>query len=402
MGNLTQIEQLINELDKKGKFLSPHISKIKDVEIFKGILNKRSIVREKYNSKDGYGLEYEELLTRYLFLNAILDQGPDMEGVKKLLTRVTNKLYKKDIIFLHKPFLFFKNIDIVFKLIQEIHSQVKEEQKKKWAKRQGIKNPNSYNLFLDNSKQMSSYAIGRWGPALSIIQILMNEDEKLLDLFKQQKTAEDLSKFIKSDQKYGLGKAIGNKATHLLVKWLVYSFELIKSRDSKWGQNSYELPFDSNAGRVLFMTGFFPYFFPSLNKISNRKVEKRWVSSGGLKKFTKEKNKKGEETGRYHMYITNSFRNVEIEKRLNKKLEKEVRLFLKENFNPRLRKIKVQHLINYFSHKLNCKIGSIDDGLMKIGTSFCINRGKQKCNKCPLNEYCSGKNNNKRKTKFYT
>ena len=87
----------------------------------------------------------------------------------------------------------------------------------------------------------------------------------------------------------GMGKSIGNKACHLLVKWLIYSYKLIQSEDNKWSQNSYEIPFNSNAGRVLFMTGFFHNFLPSLNDLSNKENEEKWLSSNRKKKFTKEK-----------------------------------------------------------------------------------------------------------------
>lgn len=399
MENLSQIKQLLKKLNEIGENNSyENVPQIKDVKIFGELLNKdNSIKRQKYDEKDKHGLEYREVLTRYLFLNAILDQGPDMEGVRLLQARVTNELYDKGINFLHDPSLFFKNIDIVFNIINGEHSKIKKERAIGWAKKQNA-NASRYNLFLDNSKQLSSYILGRWAPPLSIIQIRINEKKKLLELFQEQKNAEALSSFIKSDTQYGVGKAIGNKAAHLLVKWIIYSYKLIESPNQKWSNNSYELPFDSNAGRVLFMTGFFHYFFPSLNKIFiDKSAEKMWVGSRMNQRFTKDNE------GKYHMYITNSFRNVIIEENiLDKESEENVKKFLKENFGIRPKKIKIQHLINYLSEVLGTKIGAIDDGLMRIGTSFCINRGNQNCSECPINKECFGKNNEERKTKFYT
>ncbi len=405
MENIDQIKQLLKKLNEIGEDdLRNNVPQIKNVKIFEEILDSNKIIKkEKYNLKDKYGLEYKELLTRYLFLNAILDQGPDMEGVRLLQSRVTNVLYSKGINFLHEPFLFFKNINLVFETIDEEHLKVKNERSEEWAKKQNT-NANRYNLFLDNSKQLSSYILGRWASPLSIIQIRINENKNLLELFKEQKSAESLSDFIKSDNKYGVGKAIGNKAAHLLVKWLIYSYGLIDSSNQKWSNNSYELPFDSNAGRVLFMTGFFNYFFPSLNSIfKDKSIEKKWIGSRMNQKFSKEMDKQEKWTGKYHMYITNSFRNAIVEdKTLNEETEMGVKRFLKENFGIRPKKIKIQYIINYFSDILGAKIGAIDDGLMKVGTSFCINRGNQKCKECPINKECFGKNNEERKTKFYT
>jgi len=398
MENLEQIRKLIKQLNEIGESNFENVPQIKGVDIFKDILNlDDSIKKEKYNDKDNKGILYKELLTRYLFLNSILDQGPDMEGVRILQANVTNRLYKEGIFFLHDPSLFFKRIDFVFDVVKEEHENIKKsERTKKWAENQKI-SIGRYNLFLENSKQLSSYILGRWAPPLSIIQIRINEKRTLLSLFEGQKSAEDLSIFIKSDEKYGMGKAIGNKAAHLLVKWLIYSYGLIKLNDSKWGQNSYELPFDSNAGRVLFMTGFFHYFFPSLNKILfDKESEKKWVGSRMNQKFSKSDN------GRYHMYITNSFRGAVIEDGIDNEMKQEIKSFLKEMFGHRFRDIKIQHILNYIANEEECKIGAIDDGLMKIGTTFCLNNGKQKCDSCPLNQICSGKNNKERKTKFFT
>ena len=387
MESLEEINDLLLKLHRIGeKNIKKDDLQIVNVNIFKKILNKDGTIdKQKYLHKDHFNLEYNELLIRYILINAILDQGPDMEGVRILLCKTTNDLYDNGIYFLHEPSQFFKNIDFVFQTVQKNHQDVKKQRSKKWAKIQNS-TPNRYNLFLDNSKQISSYVIGRWGPPLSIIQILINKKKKLLDLFKEQESAELLSEFIKSDEKWGMGKAIGNKASHLLIKWIIFRYELIVTNEPKWSQNSYELPFDSNAGRVLFMSGFFHYFLPSLNTEKGRKK---------ILEYQKKEDK-------YFMYITNAFRGRYIEIDLDKKIENDIKIFLKKYFGVRPRKIQVQHIINYFSSINNCKIGSIDDGLMCIGTKYCINRGNQHCKKCKINNECSGKNDNERKTRFYT
>jgi len=40
---------------------------------------------------------------------------------------------------------------------------------------------------------------------------------------------------MKDDERYGLGKAIGDKAAHLFAKWYVHCFELAKRKDDTWG-----------------------------------------------------------------------------------------------------------------------------------------------------------------------
>ncbi len=42
-------------------------------------------------------------MTRYLLVNAVLDQGPDMMGVRELLKRVTTGLYRREIRIFHHP-----------------------------------------------------------------------------------------------------------------------------------------------------------------------------------------------------------------------------------------------------------------------------------------------------------
>ena len=79
-----------------------------------------------------------------------------------------------------------------------------------------------------------------------------------------------MSRKLKKHKKYGLGKAIGDKAAHLFAKWLVYTYPITrKIADPPWGKYSFELPLDSNAGRVLFRTGYL----------------QRWVSLDNLRDY---------------------------------------------------------------------------------------------------------------------
>jgi len=77
------------------------------IEPFRNYFNaKGSIVQAKLDNRDGCCTR-RELLTRFLVLNAVLDQGPDLEGVRDLLIQVTNSLYLNEIRFLHTPLNFF-------------------------------------------------------------------------------------------------------------------------------------------------------------------------------------------------------------------------------------------------------------------------------------------------------
>lgn len=84
----------------------------------------------------------------------------------------------------------------------------------------------------------------------------LESSEPLVDYIERWESAEIMSQQIKDNERYGLGKAIGDKAAHLFAKMYIHTFGIAKKKDNSYGPLSYELPFDSNAGRVLFRTGF--------------------------------------------------------------------------------------------------------------------------------------------------
>jgi len=258
--------EVIAEIGSKNKS-EPYI---KDVEIFRHFFDKDfNLITNELNSLDG-NCTRRELITRFLLLNAVLDQGPDTEGVRQLLCDTINYLYRHEIRILHTPLDFFKELGIIITEIDNVHDIVKKLRAKKWAR-----NNNStalkYNLFMDNTTQTLNYAVFRWGVPLSVPLILENDykskdddinPELLLDYLEDDNdaewpsSAEIMSKKIKQHKRYGLGKAIGDKAAHLFAKWIVHTFNLTRKRDITWGKYSFEVPFDSNAGRVLFRTGY--------------------------------------------------------------------------------------------------------------------------------------------------
>jgi hypothetical protein len=117
---------------------------------------------------------------------------------------------------------------------------------------------------MDNSKQVLGYAVYRWGVPLAVPYLLEKDltknnqqsTEPLVDFLESFDSSEKMSQEIKDDERYGLGKAIGDKAAHLFAKWYIQTFSLCRKNDVNWGKLSYEVPFDSNVGRVLFRTGF--------------------------------------------------------------------------------------------------------------------------------------------------
>lgn len=262
----------------KGNKSAPHLE---DIEIFKSYYENGGLDISKLDERDG-NCTRRELITRFLLLNAVLDQGPDMGGVRQLLADTINSLYRKEIRILHTPLSFFKELGIAINDIDDIHKIVKEARENKW--RIDNNTTKSYNLFLDGTSQTLSYAVFRWGVPLAVPLALssLNVDNvtPLLDFLEEDSvefssSAENMSQKIKDHKKYGMGKAIGDKAAHLFAKWLVYTYPLTrKSNELSWGQYSYEVPFDSNAGRVLWRTGFFLHFATEQQFIKKEVIQK--------------------------------------------------------------------------------------------------------------------------------
>lgn len=140
---------------------------IQDVFPFRHYFNKRNeIIKEKLSENDGLWTR-REILTRFLFLQAVLDQGPDIEGIRQFTREVTNSLYEKEVRIFHRPLDFFKEIGISVDDILQKHQEVKNIRAVPWAE-ENKSTPNKYNLFMDNSKQVLGYAVYRWGVPLAV------------------------------------------------------------------------------------------------------------------------------------------------------------------------------------------------------------------------------------------
>lgn len=154
----------------------PHI---KTVEIFRNYFNNKNELKvNELNEMDG-NCTRREILARYLLLNAVLDQGPDMEGVRQLLTDTVNFLYRKEIRIFHSPLNFFKSLGIVLSQIDSVHEVVKNIRSEAWATANNT-NANKYNLFMDNSTQTLNYAVFRWGVPLALPLVLEHFDMRLI------------------------------------------------------------------------------------------------------------------------------------------------------------------------------------------------------------------------------
>jgi hypothetical protein len=338
-----------------------------------------NIIENQLSENDGLWTR-REILTRYLFLQAVLDQGPDIPGIRQLLKDVTNKLYQKEIRILHKPLDFFKEVGISVDEILINHEKIKKLRSPIWA----IENKstaNRYTLFMDNSKQVLGYAIYRWGVPLAVPYLLEkdnpNSTEPLVEFLESFVSSEMMSREIKDNQRYGLGKAIGDKAAHLFAKWYVQTFHLCKNQNVSWSKNSFELPFDSNVGRVLFRAGFW-FELATLNDFEKWGVIQKNAGKGG-KHYIRVTNLRGH-------YIQNS------EDNLFKEVYQDTTVnYLKTKKRPP-KNIEIQQVFNVFLKDTEYGIGDLDDGIIYIGINFCKNHSIPLCKDCPIKELCTGYN----------
>lgn len=266
--DLSDAPALLTRIAEVGK-KNPTPPRFADVEIFSNWCDEKGLKCDLLDKRDGSATR-RELLTRFLLLNAVLDQGPDMVGVRELVVKVTNTLYRREVRFLHDPIAFFKEVGIAITSIKNTHDLVKQKRAEPWAKANNT-NATKYNLFIDGTKQVLQYAIFRWGMPLAVPMLLMRHVEEktkddnerdrlmstaLLDYLEGYDSSEEMSQNLKDNEMYGLGKAIGDKAAHLFAKWIISSYKLTRRSDKSWNSFSFEIPFDSNLGRVLWRSGF--------------------------------------------------------------------------------------------------------------------------------------------------
>jgi hypothetical protein len=393
---LFELTKTLVEVGKKYKEKPP----LNEVEPFKHYFSSTGDLNyESLDEFDGV-FTLREIIARYLLLNVVLDQGPDIKGVRELLKNVTSNLYRQGIRIFHEPFEFFRNINTVIDEIVKEHERIKKKRAYEWAE-ENKTIPTKYNLFFAQSnrglisiKQVLDYAIHRWGVPLSLFLLLEKDyvtsnrehpSNPFVNYLESHDSAEIMARKLKDDERYGLGSAIGDKACHVFAKFYVSTFKLVKQkvRDSGWTDLSYETPFDSNAGRVLFRTGFLLECAPVENY-------KEWgvIQEGRGKR------------GKHYLRITNIRDNkvtrITNEAELLSVYANILKTYLKiPPSSPR--HIKIQHMPNLLIYQLNFSLeeqkyylADFDDGLMHIGTNYCLNTTTPYCKSCHLNHICKG------------
>lgn len=399
---LLDITKRLVEIGREKREIPP----VYEVEPFKHYFDREGNL--KYDELDEYDGKFtrREILTRYLLVNVVLDQGPDIVGVRELLKEVTTSLYRKEIRIFHRPTDFFNELNISIDEMISKHNSIKEIRAEKWAL-ENKSSPSKYNLFFTQSmrgivstKQVLDYAIHRWGVPLAMFLLLEKDlnskcessPQVLVDYLESYSSAEIMSQQLKDNERYGLGSAIGYKGCHLFAKLYVSTFGLVKHRkdDKGWTGISYEVPLDSNAGRVLFRTGFL-LELATLKDYEKWNVIQKGKGKGGVNyiRVTNIRGKKvkgiSTDSEFFHDYLV------------------VVREYLKMG---KPRSMEIQRVPNLLIYKLNkdgydFSVGDFDDGLMYIGTKYCYNHDEPKCEDCPLNDVCRGYNKDNTLIKNY-
>ena len=383
---ITQIVQAIADIGYK----HPLMPLAKDIEPFKKFFTNGNLDKTHLDDKDGCCTR-RELLARFLLLCAVLDQGPDISGVRDLLTKVVNKLYENEIRIFHTPLDFFQEMQVSVREIWDNHEKIKNKNAANWA-RINLTTEGRYNLFMDGGKQSLNYAIFRWGTPLALPYILTKESEEenrptaLIDYLEKWSSAEKMSQELKDDNIYGLGKAIGDKACHLYAKWIVSSFALTQQNNDEWGEYSFECPYDSNAGRVLWRTGYLLH----LAKEEEYK-QKKVIQSGQGKK------------GLAYIRVTN-IRGMKVSCELPSDVfsaYQELCVNHLKTHKKSPKKVETQRLQHVFLMSSSKSVAAFDDGLIHIGREYCHNHEKPDCGNCPLKEHCEGFQSNQKLIKEY-
>jgi hypothetical protein len=387
-----EISERLCRLGKTHRDIPP----LTKVEPFKHFFSGGKLKLEELNERDG-GCTRREIIARYLLVNVVLDQGPDMVGVRELLKNVTNELYRREVRIFHTPIEFFEELGISIDEILNKHESIKRIRARDWAAENNSR-PSQYSLFFAQSmrgivpiKQVLDYAIHRWGAPLCI-PLLLEKDlkekspEPLIKYLESWESAEIMAQQLKDHERYGLGSAIGDKACHLFAKWYVSVFKLVKwkTADNGWSDISYELPLDSNAGRVLFRTGFLL----------------EWATIKEYEKWNVVQKGKGK-GGRHYIRVTNirgkSTQKIPHSSELFRDYVEIVSKNLKIGSKPR--NVQIQRVVNLLVYRLmkegkKYSVADFDDGLVYVGTKYCFNHQNPKCIKCPLGNICKGYNMN--------
>ena len=351
-----------------------------DLSPFRHFFTNGTLDRSRLDERDG-GCTRRELLARALLLNAVLDQGPDIEGVRELMRRTIDRFYEEEVRIFHRPLDFFRELQLTVNEIWEVHRHVKDERKVRWAT-ENQSTPEKYNLYMDNTKQTLNYAVFRWGVPLALPHLLSQGSTEagrataLMDHLERYDSAENMSIGLKTDEMFGLGKAIGDKACHLFAKWIVSTFRLSRKREPSWGEYSYEVPFDSNAGRVLWRTGYL-LALSDLAAYRRATVVQPGAGKGGAA-YLRVTNLRG-------LRVTEPIDDADI--------GDAYRILCLEHWRSHKRapqKIEIQRFQHALLYRAGRAVADFDDGLIEIGRNYCYNHEAPNCGGCPIREHCRG------------
>ncbi len=378
------LSAIVSKVSEYGRS-NPLDPPLRKIDAFSHFFHDDILDVDNLDKRDG-GCTRRELILRFLLLNAVLDQGPDIEGVREMMVGIVNDLYSREIRIFHKPMDFFREIDVSVDEITDHHKRIKDKRSESWAKR-NQSTPGRYNLYMDNCKQTLNYAVFRWGVPIAIPYLLSkecgNDGEATCfgDYLAGFPSSEIMSENLKSHDRYGVGKAIGDKACHLFAKWTVSKFRLIdKDHDSGWGEYSYELPFDSNAGRILWRTG---YFLELATEPEYRKKEA----------IQKEKGKERTD----YIRVT-KMRGMAVSEEIPRDmvdLYNDICIDHLKKAKKKPKKIQIQRFQHPILMQRKDKVSEFDDGLIAIGRDYCLNHGDPDCENCPIKDYCRGYNSDR-------
>lgn len=376
MTKVAALVSAIAEVGSRAKLRPP----LPEFAPFRHFFRDGVLDRSRLDERDG-GCTRRELLTRALLLNAVLDQGPDIEGVRDLMVRLVNRFYEREVRIFHTPLDFFREIHLTVDEIWNTHRRIKAERSDRWAE-ENRSTPAKYNLYMDNTKQTLNYAVFRWGVPLALPYLLSRGADEagrataLVDYLEGYESAEKMSTGLKDDEKFGLGKAIGDKACHLFAKWMVSTFRLTRRGEPSWGEYSYEVPFDSNAGRVLWRTG---YLLSLSDEESYRRasVVQRGAGKGGA----------------HYLRVTN-LRGRPVTEPVDDSVGDLYRALCVEHWRSHKRapqKIEIQRFQHPLLYRDGRMVSDFDDGLIEIGRNYCYNHDAPNCGECPIRRHCRGR-----------
>jgi hypothetical protein len=273
---------------------------------------------------------------------------------------VTERLYEElGIAFLDEPLQFFSNLPRIIPLIEEEHVRVKAER--------GPLFPRIRNYSLYDQYRVTPWVMFRWGTPLSNVLRFSRAGGGLLEWLNRFPSGEAAAVKIKSDLLFGLGGAIGEKASRLFIKWVAFTARL----NPAWPPNSYEVPLDANVGRVLMRTGYIFAFLDQEDMI--RGAQPPWTEQddGSV-------NLSAQRLNDLHLR-----RIEEIEDQL-------ISLSEAWGFGRRRSNVRLMRTINVLlvqARGNEAPIGQVDDGFMAVGRYICKNSGPE-IDHCPLNDIC--------------